>query len=182
MSVSCTSSSSCTAVGFASNGTANQIEGETWDGTNWSVTPTPPSPGSEDNQLLGIDCTSTSSCTAVGFSADSVETDQALIETWNGIAWALTPTPTVAAPTVLGSVSCGQPGQCVAVGDSRTGQSFQNLVETLNRGTWSLTRSPDEPGSSEGMASVSCADANQCVAVGEYNNATVGQQTLILEQ
>ncbi len=62
--MSCTSGTSCTAVGSLSNtGLA-----EHWDGTSWTVQPTPvPKHGTATYaDLLGISCLSATYCTAVG--------------------------------------------------------------------------------------------------------------------
>ena len=46
-SVTCLSSSDCTAVGYWENGSGDQTLIETWDGISWQITPSPdPSSGS----------------------------------------------------------------------------------------------------------------------------------------
>jgi len=63
--VSCTSKNACTAVGDTSNlATPPVTVAEAWNGTAWTVQPTP-HPGLE-SVLLGASCTSRTTCAAVG--------------------------------------------------------------------------------------------------------------------
>src|SRR5207302_1374704 len=59
--VTCTSATSCVAVGFYSNGIANQTLIEQWDGISWSITTSP-----NNGTLNGVTCTSATNCFAVG--------------------------------------------------------------------------------------------------------------------
>ena len=59
--VSCLTSSSCTAVGSYNGGA--QVLIESWNGTSWSIVP---SPSSGISSLHGVACVSSSFCTAVG--------------------------------------------------------------------------------------------------------------------
>jgi hypothetical protein len=68
--VSCTSADSCTAVGQlqTSNLTSFgrfQTLAEVWDGTAWSIPPTP-DPSTGQNFLSGVSCGASSACMAVG--------------------------------------------------------------------------------------------------------------------
>ncbi len=65
--VSCGSPRSCTVVGFftgINGGDAMLVE--RWDGTSWTIQPTPNPVGASSNSLEGVSCTSTTACTAVG--------------------------------------------------------------------------------------------------------------------
>ena len=64
-SVSCTAPRACTAVGDASGGA--QTLTAAWDGSRWSVQPSPQATDSRTNHtLFDVSCTSQSSCFAVG--------------------------------------------------------------------------------------------------------------------
>jgi len=64
--VSCTSSTSCVAVGFYYNGSSvAQTLVESWNGTAWSIITTP-NKGTYPDGLFGVSCTSPTECTAVG--------------------------------------------------------------------------------------------------------------------
>ena len=88
-------------------------------GFSWSVVPTPNPISSQNNNLPGVACTSSSDCWAVGFaSSGSGRTNQTLAEHWNGTAWSIVTTPNVISSggDVLGSVACVSSSDCWAVG------------------------------------------------------------------
>ena len=115
--VSCTSGSACTAVGSfvtTSTFTAGTLA-ERWDGTSWSIQPTPALPAPDIPRFGGVSCTSASACIAVGTAADT------LAEVWDGTAWSIDPTPP-SPPSLAGigglldGVSCTSATSCTAVG------------------------------------------------------------------
>ncbi len=73
LDVSCTSPTYCVVVGDAfNNRTFNAMTvAMVWDGTAWSVTPTPRETELATNELSGVSCTAVSTCKAVGGSMDS---------------------------------------------------------------------------------------------------------------
>jgi len=73
--VSCTSASACTAVGYHYNGAFRTLI-ESWNGTSWSVVPSP-NRGSISSALNGVSCTSATACTAAGTYYQSGNTDMA---------------------------------------------------------------------------------------------------------
>ncbi len=165
--VSCTSSTSCIAVGFDSSGSALQTLVETWDGSSWSTTPSPDL-GTVDNVLTGISCTDAGDfCVAVGYTQDSSGDTQPLIETWNGETWAIASSPDpdgIFNP--LNSVSCADATDCVAVGTSYvSGSEDQALAYEWNGTDWTITPSPNDTVSNS-LEGVSCDSATDCVAVG----------------
>ena len=97
--VSCTSTTSCMAVGNATGLLAESRSGSTWTVVNI------PDPGA--GQLNGISCKSVSACEAVG-SFVSGSTTETLAEAWNGSTWAIqaTPNPSGATSSQLSDVSC----------------------------------------------------------------------------
>ena len=90
--VSCISAANCTAVGSSYNGSTFQTLVESWNGSAWSIVPSPNPSGSTDNVLYGVSCVNATNCTAVGqFTVAS--TSQTLVESWNGSAWSISPQP-----------------------------------------------------------------------------------------
>lgn len=84
-SVSCTSASSCTAVGqYASSTPPNfgepQTLAEVWDGSAWSIPATPNPSSTAENILYGVSCGATAACTAVGQYTDPGDLSATLIE------------------------------------------------------------------------------------------------------
>jgi hypothetical protein len=70
--VSCTSASSCTAVGTyqPTNLTLFRTVAEVWDGKTWSLRATPNNPYAGQNILFGVSCGAAGACTAVGNTED----------------------------------------------------------------------------------------------------------------
>ncbi|HVC66411.1 MAG TPA: hypothetical protein VND44_02355 [Acidimicrobiales bacterium] len=172
--VSCTSPSACVAVGDSSDGTNNQTLIETWDGTAWSISPSPDTSPTQDNSLSGVSCTSSTACVAVGDSSDGTQ-QQALIVTWNGTAWSLTSSP--AAPpnqdNILVGVSCTSATACVAAGRTFDGTTNHTLIETWDGTAWSVTPSPNTSAThNDFLNGVSCTSSTACVAVGQSNDGT----------
>jgi hypothetical protein len=84
-SVSCTSATSCTAVGsYQSSDVGNfgayQTLVEVWDGTAWTIASSP-NPSTAQDMLEGVSCGSSQLCTAVGHSSDPGGVTATLIET-----------------------------------------------------------------------------------------------------
>jgi hypothetical protein len=183
--VSCISVTTCTAVGAYSNSGANQTLVESWDGAAWSVVPSPNVLGSD--YLNGVSCISASSCTAVGNFVTSNSygsVSQTLIESWDGTAWSVVPSPNVIGlvPSSLYGVSCISASSCTAVGFFVNGDVTQTLVENLVKSSsgpaWSIVPSPS-PGTYDHLFGVSCLSASSCIAVGDYLGSSGPAQTLI---
>lgn len=67
-SVSCTSSSGCTAVGGYYVGCVGQLFAEHWGGRSWSLEPMPEPAGANFGaRLAQVSCTSPTACVAVGY-------------------------------------------------------------------------------------------------------------------
>jgi len=118
MAVSCTSARSCVAVGdFESTGYDTLTE--SWDGAKWSIVASPDKgPVDLDDDLAAVSCLSPQSCVAVGAAAESPAggRGETLVESWNGAAWSLVPSPDKGPVSGLSGVSCAPSAPCVAVG------------------------------------------------------------------
>ncbi len=167
--VSCVSAAACIAVGFKStSSTQNHYAtlAESWDGTNWSVVPSP-SPSATRNFLSDVSCVSATACTAVG-SRRVNGLDKTLIESWNGTTWSVVPSRNPSANNDrLGGVSCLSATACTAVGSYDSGLLTRGLIESWNGTRWSKVFSPRR-GFWDVLGSVSCASATACIAVGIY--------------
>lgn len=173
--VSCATASNCMAVGFNFinfvAGTQTTLA-EHWDGSAWSVVPTPDLPS---NGFADIACPSASMCMAVGTYMDKAGTQLLLAERWDGTSWSVLPVPAaVSAPRFLG-VSCPSTTICMAVGRyGKPGASQGTLAERWNGSGWHMLPSPKPPGSGVpglpvSVTSVTCTSVSSCVAVGSYN-------------
>jgi hypothetical protein len=178
--VSCTGPSACTAVGTFYNGSVSQTLIEAWNGTSWSIVPSPDTSSSQYNELDGVSCSGPSACTAVGFFFNGTQ-DQTLVEGWNGTVWAIVVSPSTSSSQLnyLEGVSCTGPSACTAVGFFSNGTQDQTLIEAWNGTSWSIVPSPNTPSSQDNdLSDVSCTGPSACTAVGAFYNGTE-YQTLI---
>jgi hypothetical protein len=169
LSVSCTGPSFCMAVGDdvpVRGRMAGETLAEVWDGSAWSLLPTP-DPSTIEDFLNGVSCTSASECMAVGYDQENFSLDP-LFESWNGTTWSVADTDPSAVGLLVG-VSCTSASACMAVGDL----DLNGTVADVWDGTsWSPLSTPNPPGTGEdGLSGVSCTDASDCTAVGFYVDA-----------
>jgi hypothetical protein len=179
--VSCPSLSLCVAVGtYVDSADANKTLIEMWDGTSWSVTPSPNAgPPSYDDQLYKVSCPSVNFCTAVGYSAHHAGSGvsyKTLIESWRGSRWSVVPSPNEAPSDnyeILDGVSCGAANACTAVGyygqGTKNGSALTSLAEYWDGARWSLMATPSgrPQYTYTSLQGVSCTSAVSCTAVGE---------------
>jgi hypothetical protein len=101
-------------------------------------------------------------------------TNQTLIEQWNGSQFSVVPATSPSNQAFLDGVSCLNASFCMAVGASTNALS---LFGQWNGTTWSLTTQGVSPGLSiPNLTSVSCGNFNNCMAVGYVNNAGIPGQ------
>ena len=134
-SVSCTGPTTCMAVGVWQSPTHSETLVEMWNGSSWSIVPSPNSGavGSPSNELTGVSCFGPSFCAAVGsltLGGSPFTVPYSLFETWNGSSWAIG-TPQDLSPPLLG-VSCTAALICTAVGGeaSPDGSALSAVVST----------------------------------------------------
>ncbi len=170
--VSCTSASACTAVGYHSTTSSapTQTLIEQWNGTTWSIVPSPSSSATQFDNLNGISCTSASACTAVGSQSTTASGPaQTLIEQWDGTTWSIVPSPNSSSSqyNYLDGVSCTSASACTAVGSDplASASPAQTLIEQWDGTTWSIVPSPN-PSTSDYLTAVSCPSTSACTAVG----------------
>jgi hypothetical protein len=170
--VSCPGAGSCIAVGGYNTGTGEDTGAtlaESWNGTTWSIQPTP-STGYSDSTMTSVSCLSSTDCVAVGRAGNSVTTPVALAERWNGTSWTIQKTPAVSGQSFLESVSCGAANSCIATGGILTSTGDVPLVEHWNGTSWVLQHFPSAK--NEGFGQVSCPSATSCTAVGTTTNSS----------
>jgi hypothetical protein len=128
--VSCTASNACTAVGNYKESTGyNKTLVERFNGTSWSVQTSPNPAESKGGFLLGVSCTSSTSCIAVGRNVSALipgtqlpEEQRTLVEAWSGSEWQIQSSPnTENKLNSLVAVSCSSTTACAAVGNSQNG-------------------------------------------------------------
>ena len=164
-SVSCPSTTTCTAVGYSwINGIYSTLT-ESWDGLHWSIVRSPNIPG-RNNLLQGVSCPSTSSCIAVGDTGGG-SGEITLVESWNGTAWSILSSPNRSGrASELASVSCTSGSSCAAVGESSDYGSSETLAETWNGTVWKIVSSPNSSATMNALLSLVCRSPSWCTAVG----------------
>lgn len=164
LDVDCLSTTSCFAVGTATIGGVQQTLMERWDGTAWTLVPSPNLGGASRNTLTDIDCTTVTSCVAVG-STTTGSLMQMFIEQWDGTAWTIAPGADWGRLT---GVTCTSASQCLAVSDEG-GLLYEPATFRYWDGTtWSAVPGPFFGGLSmlPKASAVSCTAANACAVVG----------------
>jgi hypothetical protein len=180
--VSCTTATACTSVGnfTAASTKAAGALAERWDGTTWSVDPTP---GSTLDFLNAVSCTSAVRCSAVGQTGFS----QPIADRWDGSSWAAQAIPgdPGAAQTTLVGVACPAQNVCVATGsalhDTGDGTNL-TVAEGWDGGQWVIQTSFNPLGATAfGFAGVSCPSSRACMAVG-YSFDAAGTRLPLAEE
>ncbi len=178
--VSCPDTSNCMAVGTSRHGTL----AESWDGSAWTIVPSPAPTGAIASNLISVSCSTPTSCAAVGSSVKGSGATVTVAAEWNGSTWTLVPSPnrSGATGTELDGVSCASPSSCVAVGDSfnSVGNSV-TVAESWNGVRWSIVPSPNPTkGQENTLSSVSCISTTNCTAVGD-DWALPGETVVLVE-
>jgi hypothetical protein len=148
--VTCLSATSCFAVGEYSTDAETFTLIQQWNGSSWSLVPSPNPESSPFSELSGVARTNTTNCFAVGSQAF-----HSLIERWNGTAWSIVESQH---EQELTDVSCPISTRCFAVGVLNYGSA----IETWDGTSWSL----DPTIVNGSLQGVSCVSTTNCIAVG----------------
>ncbi len=168
--ISCTSINSCVAAGYDidASGDDHALFETLSDGT-WTPATSADPPDATNVFVKGIQCSSTTSCLAVGFWGPNDNlTESPRLETLSGTTW--TESTLGDAGDLLTSLSCPSAGSCMAVGYGTGGVGVQGITETLTDGVWTRGLLPLPAGTGgNGITGVSCPSTiASCVAVGGY--------------
>jgi Phosphoesterase family len=150
-----------------------------YDGSRWSVTPTP-NVGPNFNTLFGV-AASGGRAWAVGVALDNAFRNRALIEAWDGSRWtvAANPQPGSVRDQLFG-VSAASAGDVWAVGDQQgTDGTFRTLVEHWNGTAWSVVPSPNPGVSGNELYAVTALAPDDVWAVGQQLGRGDPDQALI---
>jgi len=181
-SVWCASSENCIAIGsYTTKKPASAMLVERWNGKEWSVEEPPLPAETQQSDLKGVSCSSSSACTAIGiFKKGEGETWLPVAERWNGTTWSVQePAHSGSAKDPeLWSVSCPSSAACIAVGNMQSSaEESAPFAESWNGTTWT---EQEPPSPKEAMKSkvletqrvrgVSCVSSTECIAVGTFEN------------
>jgi hypothetical protein len=181
--VAAVSSSNVWAVGDYNNGAGLwQTMIQQWDGTTWSVKPSPNLP-SGSNFLFGATATGPSDVWAVGYYYPLAGGPRStLIEHWDGTSWSKVASPNLpSASNSLFAVSASSPTDVWAVGRS-LGSIGRTLVEHYDGSAWRIVPSPNAGSGANDLFSVSVLSSNVAWAVGDWVSPVTGHASTLVEQ
>jgi alpha-tubulin suppressor-like RCC1 family protein len=154
------------------SGTGERTLIEHWDGTRWSVIPSPnPRTGAGTTDVLSaIAGTSASDLWAVGFFGTDIF-NALLFEHWNGKAWSFVRPPTIRGDMFGEAVTAVTPADAWAVGDTAGG----TISAHWNGHAWALVPTPtlnDGSAPQNFLTGVTAPAANNVWASGYEGNAS----------
>lgn len=178
--VSCATANDCVAVGsYLPPGRPVPLTlSATWDGSTWTVQPSP-DPGGAPAQLTSVACPNSTRCIAVGDYQPGPGLVHPLTALWNGTAWTRLTTQAPGGANgwnTLTSVSCPRPSNCTAVGTTfhLPGRPYhpQALAESWNGTRWTARPTPALKDKFKAyLDAVSCPATTRCRAAGGYLTA-----------
>jgi hypothetical protein len=128
--------------------------------------------GASDTQLMGVDCSSTHSCLAVGLTYGG---EAAVVQHWNGHTWS-PELPDDDDYSGLGSAFCFSANHCLAAGGMGDSSGDWTYVTQWNGHAWSVL---DAASWNDGdLYAAACSHSIKfCVAVGENVEIWTGDKT-----
>ena len=143
VSVTAISSNNVWAVGWTDTSVnTSSFQGtliEHWDGSQWTVVPSPNPKGSSQNTLTGVAAINANDIWAVGYTLTT--NNQTLTMHWNGSKWSIVRSPNGAYGNWLSGVTALATNNVWAVGKSNNGGN--TLILHWDGSSWSAVPSPD---------------------------------------
>lgn len=191
-SVSCPTMWYCVASGFYETSTGGHAWADSFDGANWKVLSIPqPQDGASGtwlDEVRGVSCSSTKSCTLVGTmlqlnsAGTAVTSNSGFAETLAHGTWKVATVPPSGQNSALNGVDCTSPWFCVAVGgvgSYSTPEDGVGEVLVWNGAAWTQTLINPGTGMGSELVGIDCTRPTSCVAVGTQGPAgtRTGQAT-----
>jgi hypothetical protein len=145
---------------------------EHWDGSRWTIVPTPRLPGSSNTQLVSVAAVGANDVWAVGFAQLNSRGPRPLAEHWNGTAWSVVPTPNPGAGFVFASVAARATDDVWAVGYANFAGVARPLAEHFDGSRWSLVK-VGHPGRNAFLTGVSATPSDVYAVGGSQYHALV---------
>jgi hypothetical protein len=176
LGVSCFSATECVAVGYTEKATSTYSTAlaERWNGSTWTILPSPEPPGSF---LRGVSCSAATECFAVGNYRPANSPDGLLAERWDGGKWFDKVTETSIGGGLAG-ISCFSATACTAVGSLSEGDFNIVAVVVWNGSAWQGSSGP----AGSDLFGVSCISATGCTVVGSNSNPETPVTTTLAAQ
>lgn len=140
---------------------------EHWNGSTWSVIPSPNN-SANNNTLSSVVVTAKNNVFAVGTSIDQTGNAHTLTEHWNGSAWNILPSPNRDTNNTLVGMTAISQNNIWAVGSYFSGSlgHTQTLIEHWNGVTWSIINGPNVNNTDTTLSDIHAVAANDIWAVG----------------
>jgi hypothetical protein len=180
LGVSELSSGRAWAVGYYINGGySQQTLIQHFDGTTWSVIPSP-SPGAQRDILYGVAALSDTDVWAAGAQQDAKGTWHTLTEHWNGSAWSVIPSldPGTGGDMFYGLRAVSSTSVYAVGQESGTAFPDAALAEHWNGTQWSVLSSPADASESLSAMGVTGTDA-ALTLVGTRESDTAPYTTMV---
>ena len=145
---------------------------EHWDGTAWSIVPSPNPVEDGSFYLFGAAALAPNNIWAVGTTRFTASGSEALIEHWDGTTWSVVPAPGSTAATGLNGIAALAANNIWAVGSS----GVNPLIAHWNGTAWSYVEGLSTIGM---LVAVSARTPSDIWAVGNNSNGTT-PATLIM--
>ena len=160
------------AVGYQESNTAiRRTLVERWDGTSWTVVPSP-NEFTRFNRLIGIaNVPGSKTSWAVGDGWSNGPYLAQIME-WQGSFWQTVAAPTPGTQSDLYGVDARSTSDAWAVGEYIDGGARKTLIEHWDGATWSQVPSPSPSTTWNVLKSVSVVSATDVWAVGFWQDAT----------
>jgi len=162
----------------------HQTLAEHWNGSSWSIVPTP-DVNTNSNNFNEIAALSATSVFATG---DYYDTNTSVFRTlaahWNGKNWSLQSSANQGNyQTVLGGIAGVSPSEVVSVGNYQQGQVTRTFAMLWNGGGWSVTITPNVSVNSNFLNGASTIPTTADVwAVGGYDNSNGSLHRTLIER
>jgi hypothetical protein len=147
---------------------------ERWNGSSWSIVPSP-NPQPAENQLLAIDGVSSTNLWAVGYALNHPDgVRQPLVVRFNGSSWATVPVPSALDATLEGVVALSA-NDVWAVGWKFSTQLFWHVPYAIhwNGSTWSEVPVPSPSPQGGRFADVVALSPTNVYAFGQFNSGGI---------
>ncbi len=200
--LTCVNGGDCWAVGATQSDMGSNPNGtliEHWDGSAWSIvpSPTPGGPGVTGALLESVSCTSASDCFAVGYASDDNGLNLSdLVEEWDGSTWTIVAgAATGQAYDELTHVDCVAADDCWAVGNAGPAQQEPNflpifpgavgdqgLIEHWDGSAWTIVSSASLPAPDGGyLSGLDCVTSEDCWASGATTDSSGMASGILME-
>jgi hypothetical protein len=153
-----------------------------FDGTSWSVVPSPDGPNASTSALTAVSARAADDAWAVGLSIRTDNLVRTLIDHWDGTVWTRMKSPNAGHPAngQLNGVASIAADDVWAVGSSGQSAPSRTLIQHWDGSTLSVIPSPNKGPFPNGLSAVDALAPDDIWAVGSWFTKGFVDRTLIL--